>query len=331
MLRRVVLGILLVSSAVSIYADEALLKNKQAQEFIQDMVKNHKFSEKELTGLFKEAEYHQKIIDSMERPYEKKSWDAYKKLFLTQNRIDGGVEFWKKNKHIFQEVEAKYGVPPQIILAILGVETLYGKRQGDYRVLDSLTTLAFNYPKRAQFFSKELREYLILCREQHVSPTKYYGSYAGAIGMPQFMPSSYRYYAVNPDKKGSADLMHDDRDVIYSIANYFVKNGWRRGGEVAEPAEVTSDSYKNLVTNTKKAEYKFTDVLAKGVKPKLSRMQHPSQAGLIELDTSAGNEYWLGYHNFYVITRYNHSPQYAMVVHILSNELRNKKANITRL
>ena len=322
--QRMLLGILLGISAVTSYADEALLQNTEAQEFIQDMVKSHNFSKKELTELFREAQYQKRIIDSMDRPYEKKSWDAYKKIFLTQNRIDGGVEFWKKNKHIFQEVEAKYGVPPQIILAILGVETLYGKRQGSYRVLDSLTTLAFNYPKRSKFFSKELREYLILCREQHVSPTKYYGSYAGAIGMPQFMPSSYRYYAVNPDSEGGADLMNDDKDVIYSIANYFVKNGWKRGGEVAEPAEVTSDSYKNLATNTRTAGYKFTDVLAKGVKPKLSRMRHPNQAGLIELDTGAGNEYWLGYHNFYVITRYNHSPQYALVVHILSNELKDK-------
>lgn len=328
MIRLVVVITLLIGSLL-VHADEALLKNVEAQKFIKTMVDDYKFRKQDLVKLFKEAKYQSKIIDSMDMPYEKKSWDVYKKLFLTQNRLDGGVEFYQRNKAAFQEVEQKYGVPSDVILAILGIETIYGKRQGNYRVLDSLTTLAFNYPKRSQFFLKELREYLLLCREQNVSPTKYYGSYAGAIGMPQFMPSSYRYYAVSPDdSKYGADLMNKDKDVIYSIANYFVKNGWEKGGEVAEPAKVSGNAYKNLATNTKNPEYKFTDVLSKGVRPRLSRMQHPSQAGLIKLDTDTGNEYWLGYHNFYVITRYNHSPQYALVVHILANELSEMRAKV---
>ena len=318
---RLVFVITLLMSPLLAHADAGLLKNAEAQTFINTMVDEYKFSKQDLIKLFREAKYQNKIIDSMDMPYEKKSWDVYKKLFLTKNRLDAGIEFYQRNKQTFQEVEQKYGVPPDIILAILGIETIYGQRQGNYRVLDSLTTLAFNYPKRSQFFIKELREYLLLCREQNVSPTKYYGSYAGAIGMPQFMPSSYRHYAISPDDGNyGADLMNKDKDVIYSIANYFVKNGWQKGGEVAEPAKISGNDYKELATNTRNPEYKFTDVLSKGVRPQLSRMKHPNQAGLIKLDTDTGNEYWLGYHNFYVITRYNHSPQYALVVHILANE-----------
>lgn len=304
------------------FADDALLKNRDAQAFINDMVVNHNFKKQELISLFKEAQYQSKILELMEKPYEKKNWDVYKQLFLTQNRLDSAMEFWNKNKSVLNEVEQKYGVPADIIMAILGVETLYGKRQGDYRVLDSLTTLAFYYPKRSPFFTKELREYLILCREQHVSPLKYYGSYAGAIGMPQFMPSSYRYYAVAADGKSSADLMNKDRDVVYSIANYFVKNGWQKDGEVAEPAIVTGTNFKTINTGAKTASYPFTYILSKGVKPQLSRMKHPPKAGVIELNTASGNEYWLGYHNFYVITRYNTSPQYALVVYLFANKIR---------
>ncbi len=308
-----------------VHADDALLQNTSAQAFIKDMVEHHNFKKQELVSLFKEAKFQSKIISLMDKPYEKKQWDDYKQLFLTQKRIDSGLDFWNENKNTFIEVERKYGVPADIILAILGVETLYGKRQGDYRVLDSLTTLAFNYPKRSEFFTKELKEYLILCREQNVSPTKYYGSYAGAIGMPQFMPSSYRYYAITADSKNGADLMNKNKDVIYSIANYFVKNGWQKGGEVAEPAKITGTNFKKLDTNTKTASYSFADILSKGVKPKISKKQHPQKAGVIELDTKNGNEYWLGYHNFYVITRYNRSPQYALVVYLLASELQDKK------
>lgn len=316
--------ILLVTSCIT-FADDALLKNREARVFIDDMVKNYHFSKQELVSMFKEAKYQGKILELMEKPYEKKSWDTYKQLFLTQNRLDSAIEFWNKNKKVLTEVEQKYGVPADIIMAILGVETLYGKRQGDYRVLDSLTTLAFYYPKRAPFFTKELREYLILCREQHVSPLKYQGSYAGAIGMPQFMPSSYRYYAVTADGKNGADLMTKDTDVVHSIANYFVKNGWQKGGEVAEPAVVSGLDFRKIDTSARSASYPFTYILSKGVRPKISKMQHPAKAGVIELTTDNGNEYWLGYHNFYVITRYNTSPQYALVVYLFANQIREKR------
>lgn len=327
--KRLIASILLVIVSFTTYSDDALLRNKDAQLFIKDMVDNYHFKKQDMIALFKDAKFQPKILELMDKPYEKKSWDVYKELFLTENRLNSALEFWNKNKNILMQAEQKYGVPADIIMAILGVETLYGKHKGDYRVLDSLTTLAFNYPKRAPFFTKELREYLLLCREQHVSPQKYYGSYAGAIGMPQFMPSSYRYYAVTADGKNSADLMNKDIDVVYSIANYFVKNGWQKGGEVAEPAVVNGVGLKQIDTSAKTASYPFTYILSKGVRPKISKMQHPTKAGVIELNTANGNEYWLGYHNFYVITRYNTSPQYALVVHLFANKIREKRIQAT--
>jgi membrane-bound lytic murein transglycosylase B len=310
-------------------ATDDLSNRKEVQSFINDMVSNYKFDKKEITAVLNEAKFQPKIIASMERPYEKKSWDAYRALFLTKTRVESGVDFWRKNQKDLEEAETKYGVPANIIVAIIGVETLYGKHQGNYRVLDALTTLAFNYPKRSKFFTKELKEYFLLCREQNVPFTKYYGSYAGAIGKPQFMPSSYRFYAVDYHGKGQADLMNENKDVIHSVANYFVKNGWKKDKtEVVEPAQVSGDSYKKLSTNTRTPGYQFTEILSSGVKPQISRMKHPSKAGLIELDTKKGSEYWLAYENFYVITRYNRSPQYALVVYLLSQELSesNKKS-----
>ncbi|MDF1757158.1 MAG: lytic murein transglycosylase B [Legionellaceae bacterium] len=321
--KKICLVTLILLHPFVVYAEDALSQWKEVQLFIDDMVENHKFDRKKLTAVLNEAKFQPKIIEAMDRPYEKKSWDAYKGLFLTKNRINEGVSFWHENQKTLTEVEKKYGVPADIIVAIIGVETLYGKHKGKYRVLDSLTTLAFNYPKRSKFFTKELREYLLLCREQNVPATKYYGSYAGAIGIPQFMPSSYRFYAIDSQgKKGQADLMNKNQDVIYSVANYFVKNGWKNTAEVAEIAKVSGDAYKNLSINTRAPGYTFTDILSSGVKPALSRMKHPSKAGLIELETKSGQEYWLAYSNFYVITHYNRSPQYALVVHLLSEKLK---------
>ena len=313
-----------IFSSFLVNAAHAISNWSEVKFFIDDLVENYNFDRNEITNILKEAKFQPKIIESMDRPYEKKKWDVYKSLFLTKKRLDSGVEFWQKNKKDLIAVEKKYGVPADVIVAIIGIETLYGEKQGNYRVLDALTTLAFNYPSRSKFFTKELREYLLLCKDQKVPATKYYGSYAGAIGVPQFMPSSYRYYAIDANGNGQADLMNNNKDVIFSVANYFKKNGWSNNAEVAEPAKITSNAYKKLATNTTKPNYKFTNIISSGVVPKISRMKHPVQAGVIQLETDQGKEYWLGYDNFYVITRYNNSPQYALVVHLLSEQLRNK-------
>lgn len=321
--------ILLVNVSV-VYADTALTQRKDVQLFMDNMVKQHHFDKQQLTAILSEAEFQPKIIESMERPYEKKTWDVYKELFLTPQRVQAGLAFWHENQKNLEQAQKQFGVPANIIVAIIGVETLYGKNQGNYRVLDALTTLAFDYPKRSEFFTKELKEYLLLCREHGVPATKYMGSYAGAMGKPQFMPSSYRFYAVNFDGTGKADLMNEDRDVISSVANYFHRHGWAMNAAVAQPAIVRGARYRQLKTNSKFADYSFKHLVSSGVRPINTLPNHPLKTGVIELMTQQGEEYWLAYPNFYVITRYNSSPQYALVVYLLAQQLGTEWASAQR-
>lgn len=304
------------------YADSDLVHRKDAQQFIRTMVNEHHFNAKQLTAILREAVYQPKIIESMERPYEKKNWDVYKNLFLTDQRVQEGVAFWQANHQALEKAQRQFGVPPDMIVAIIGVETLYGKHQGTYRVLDALTTLAFYYPKRSEFFTKELKEYLLLCREHGVPATQYLGSYAGAMGKPQFMPSSYRFYAVDFTGNGKRDLINDDNDVIGSVANYFHRHGWKANEHVAQMANVSGSQYKRLSMNSKFPDYTFSHLVKAGVKPLQYSPHHPDKAGVIELTTDKGQEYWLAYPNFYVITHYNTSPQYALVVYLLAQQLR---------
>lgn len=306
----------------SSYSDTAFVQRKDVQQFIKSMVKEHQFNAKELTQTLNQVQLQPQIIESMEKPYEKKNWDVYRAIFMTPQRVQGGLNFWAANRATLERAQKRYGVPPEIIIAILGVETLYGERQGDHRVLDALATLAFNYPKRSPFFTKELKEYLLLCREHGVPATQYKGSYAGAIGKPQFMPSSYRYYAVDFSNKGRRDLVNNDADSIGSIANYFHKHGWRLNGGIAQPAKVAGWKAKRIRTNPKTANYNYAQLIAAGIKPITASQYHPGRAGLIELMTDDGKEYWLAYPNFFVITRYNSSPQYALVVYLLSQQLK---------
>ncbi|CEK10038.1 lytic murein transglycosylase B [Legionella hackeliae] len=324
MRRLITLCLALVTFSICdvLQADTAFTQRKDVQRFINNMVQEHGFNKKELTQIMDDVKLQPQIIESMEKPYEKKSWDVYKQLFLTPERVQGGIAFWTANREALEKAEKKYGVPANIIVAILGVETLYGKNQGNYRVIDALSTLAFNYPKRSAFFTKELREYLLLCREHRVSPTEYMGSYAGAIGKPQFMPSSYRYYAVDFSGNAKKDLVNDDEAVIASVANYFHKHGWQMNQGVAQPAKILGSSYKKINTGYKSAAYRWQQLAAAGVKPLTASLHSPSKVGLIELTTQTGAEYWLAYPNFYVITRYNSSPQYAMVVYLLAQQLK---------
>ena len=319
-----------VCSMQTLYADASLLHRKDVRAFVQDLVVHDHFQSKQLRTILAAAQYQPQIIASMDRPYEKKNWDVYQALFLTPERLNSGLVFWKNNQKVLQQVAKQYGVPPEMIVAILGVETLYGKRQGDYRVLDALTTLAFYYPSRAPYFKRELREFLLLCREHHVSPTQYKGSYAGAMGKPQFMPSSYRTYAVDYQGRGRPDLMSKDQDVIISIANYFSKHGWQPKQMVVEPVRVPQQGLKSLVLNSKAPNYSLTQLLHAGVQPKQrNNSVHPHEAGVLELMTDKGPEYWMAYPNFYVITRYNTSPQYALVVYLLAQSLRERHAAMT--
>src|SRR3990167_4236358 len=195
-----------------VFADQSLLHKRAVDLFIQQMVSQEHFDKRQLRAILLNAQFQPKVIESMERPYEKKTWDVYQALFLTQARVDDGIKFWRANGEVLRQAELQYGVPAAMIVAIIGIETLYGKNQGNYRVLDALTTLAFYYPPRSEFFTKELREFLLLCREHQVPATQYLGSYAGAMGKPQFKPSSYRAFALNNSGRRQTDLMHNDHD-----------------------------------------------------------------------------------------------------------------------
>lgn len=320
--------ILLLGSCIA-QADLAFTQRQDVQNFINHMVKDHKFDRKELIAVMSDVQLQPQIIESMDKPFEKKSWDVYKQLFLTPERVQAGMEFWRTNQAALDKAEKQYGVPANIIVAIIGVETLYGKHQGTYRVLDALSTLAFNYPKRSPFFTKELGEYLLLCREHQVPPTQYLGSYAGAMGKPQFMPSSYRNYAAAFSPNTKIDLMNDDNAVIASVANYFHKHGWKWNQGIAQPAQVEGLNYKKINTTYKTAVYRVQQLEAAGIKPLTAAANTPTKVGLIELTTQTGQEFWLAYPNFYVITRYNASPQYAMAVYLFSQQLKSQWAMTT--
>ncbi len=291
------------------------------QEFAGEMASKHGFDQRELTALLKQTEFRDDIIRAITRPAEAKPWYQYRPIFLKPDRIAGGVKFWQENETLLQRIATEYGVPPELIIAIIGVETRYGTHTGRYRILDSLSTLAFGYPKRAKFFRSELEQFLLLTREEQVDPARAMGSYAGAMGMPQFISSSYRSYAVDYDGDGQRDLWHNKADVIASVANYFKRHGWRQGEPITLEVEGGSKLEKYVEAGMKPS-IKVADLLATGLKPKGATKPDPKAlTSLIELDAGGHNEYWLGLHNFYVITRYNHSNLYAMAAYQLSQEI----------
>lgn len=293
----------------------------QVTEFIAEMTRDYGFASEQLVNLFAEVQRKQAILDAISRPAERvKPWKEYRPIFITDKRIALGVDFWQKNQAALEKAEADYGVPAQFIVAIIGVETFYGGNTGSYRVMDALSTLAFDYPARAPFFRKELREFLMLTREEQVDPLSLKGSYAGAMGLPQFMPSSFRAYAVDFDGDGHINIWNNPTDAIGSVASYFQRHGWQAGGQVASRARVSGervdeglteglDPVKN-VGELRAIGWRSDDVLADDV---------PVTA--FRLEGAEGDEYWLGLPNFYVITRYNRSVMYAMAVNQLAELL----------
>ena len=293
-----------------------------AQRFAADMVRKHGFAKADVSAIMGQARYRQEIIDAIRRPYEAKPWYKYRPIFLTEKRIRGGVEFWRKNRALLERAQKVYGVSPQIVTAIIGVETNYGGNLGKHRVIDALSTLGFSYPKRAKFFRKELEQFLLLTREESVDASGVTGSYAGAVGMPQFIPSSYRAYAVDFDGDGRRDLWASTADAIGSVGSYFQRHGWRAGEPVAFAAKVPGAVPKGVPVAGKKPKKPGTNwsrLLAAGVTAD-ERLSPSTRVTLVRLD-APGPEYWLGLKNFYVITRYNHSNLYAMAVYQLSREI----------
>jgi membrane-bound lytic murein transglycosylase B len=294
----------------------------QVQEFVTEMVDKHDFKRAELLEVLGQAERRDDIIELMSRPAEKRlAWYEYRKIFLTPSRIEGGVAFWKQNADILAKAEEAFGVDPQVVVAIIGVETRYGGNTGRHRVLDALATLAFDYPPRSQFFTAELEQFLVLAREEDIDLLSATGSYAGAMGYGQFIPSSYRNFAVDFDANGKRDLWNSPMDIIGSVANYFHVHGWEHGAPVAVRAEVSGDDYQALLELGYEPNTALHALRHDGISP-VSEMPDDLEASLLAFDQEDGPEYWLGFNNFYVITRYNHSPLYAMAVYQLSEEIR---------
>ncbi len=292
-----------------------------AKDFVDDMVKQHGFKREEIMQMLARAERQQSILDAIARPAEKaKPWKDYRKLFVTNDRIVQGVAFWRDHAAALARAERESGVPASIIIAILGVETRYGRNTGNYRVLDALSTLSFDYPPRADFFRGQLAEFFLMAREQKFAPDHILGSYAGAMGFGQFMPSSYRKYAVDFDGDGVIDIINDIDDAIGSVANYLKGYGWQRGAPIAVRAAVQEPLPDGLLRETLEPVTTLRDYKAKGIAPQTA-LPEDTRAALFMLEGDNGNEYWLALNNFYVITRYNRSQLYSMAVLQLSQEI----------
>ncbi len=293
----------------------------EVEGFIDEMVNKHEFRRGDLELLFGHAQLLPKVVKAMSAPVASpRPWYQYRPNFLNSRRIGGGVEFWRDNSEALKQAKGTYGVPEEVVTAIIGVETRYGAVTGSYRLLDSLSTLAFDYPRRADFFRQELENFLLLARNEKMDPLSLRGSYAGAMGIPQFMPGSFLRYAVDFDGDGRRNLWGSDADAIGSVANYLQQYGWQPGGPVAVPASVDGAGYQVVLADGAKPQRTVGELKKLGIAP-LEPVADSQPAALIALENRDGTEYWLVFNNFYVITRYNHSTHYAMAVFQLGREI----------
>lgn len=290
-------------------------------EFVAEMTRDYGFASEQLLALFAQAERKQAILDAISRPAERvKPWKEYRPIFITDSRIAQGVDFWRQNEEALTRAEQVYGVPPQVIVAIIGVETFYGRNTGNYRVIDALSTLGFDYPPRQPFFRQQLKEFLLLAREEQVDPLTLKGSYAGAMGLPQFMPSSFRAYAVDFDDDGHIDIWNNPVDAIGSAASYFKQHGWAAGGPVVARARVSGERVAEGLSPGLDPVKTVAELRELGWTVE-SPVAEDMAVTAFRLEGADGDEYWLGLPNFFVITRYNRSVMYAMAVHQLSEAL----------
>jgi membrane-bound lytic murein transglycosylase B len=319
----VVFGLTAVGLYGSVFADYTAREDVRA--YIHELVAEHGFSEQELLTLFASAERKESIRRAMARPAEKRlKWHEYRAIFLQEPRIRQGLEFWNANAERLTRAESDFGVPPEYVVAIIGVETKYGRVVGSYRVVDALMTLAFDYPEeagrsRADFFRAELTQFLLLAREEGKDPLSLKGSYAGAMGYGQFIPSSYRAYAVDFDADGLRDIWGNEADAIGSVANYFSRHGWRAGEPTVLRVEVDGP-VAALANESLELNHTVGELRALGLV--VDDVDDSAAAALFRMDQEDHAEYWLGLNNFYVITRYNRSRLYALAVHQLAEAIR---------
>jgi membrane-bound lytic murein transglycosylase B len=315
------IGLLIAGCTTSFANDKATPDDLRA--FAERMSDRHGMDADQVMGWLQASKYQQKIIDAITSPAESLPWHRYRGIFVKPGRIKGGARFWRKHAELLERAEARYGIPPEVIVAIIAVETRFGRYSGGHRVIDALRTLAFSYPKRAGFFRSELEAYLLLAEEQGFDPLEPKGSYAGAMGMPQFIASSYRAYAVDFNGNGTTDLWDETADAVGSVANYLAEHGWREGEPVVARATVTGDGWKDYDTSGLKPDTTVGKLRAAGVKLEAD-YPDDSAARLLALDGDDGTEFWVARRNFYVITRYNHSALYSLAVHQLGEAIRER-------
>ena len=296
--------------------------------YMDALASEHGFSKPELEAIFKDAQHQPRIVEAISRPKERTlKWHEYRRIFLQEPRIEQGAAFWRDNEAALEAAQASFQVAPEYVVAIIGVETRFGRIMGSYRVLDALSTLAFDYPPRAKFFRSELTEFLLLVREEGRSVGEFKGSYAGAMGYGQFIPSSYRHYAVDFDGDGARDIWTNTTDAIGSVANYFAQHGWQAAGAVVAQAKVVQPDSVAAVANQGLALSETVGGLRElGVE--VPGVPAAAKAALLRMELADGVEYWVALHNFHVITRYNRSRMYALAVHQLSQAIKARRSEL---
>ena len=295
----------------------------EIEPFVARMAESHGVPALRTRALLEDARILDSVLDAVRRPAERKPWYEYRKIFITEKRIARGAEFWRRHENSLTRAAQRFGVPPEIIVAIIGVESFYGVHRGRIRVIDALATLGFRYPRRSAFFLSELESFVLLSDEERLDARSVKGSYAGAMGIAQFISSSYRNYAIDFDGDGLRDLMQSPEDAIGSIANYLSMHGWLPGAAIAVRAEVEGNAFRAVVEQGMKPHASLASIRAKGVRFATYAAEE-EQGALLEFEVAKGREYWVGLTNFYVITRYNHSRLYALAVFQLAQRIRER-------
>ena len=322
--------------ALSVTALVAMMLPAQAQNvqvdglkpevnaFVTRMTRDHGFDSIELGRMFLQLEANQTIIRAFNAPATARPWSYFRKLYVTSSRIEGGVEFWNEHAELLERASNFYGVPEEIIVSIIGVETIYGRYTGKFRIVDALYTLGFEVPRRSQFFQGQFEHFLLLSRENGFDAESVTGSFAGAMGIPQFMPSSYRQYAVDFDGDGRADLLNSVADAVGSVANYLSRFGWEEGEQIVLPAKVSTKDTEKLERLGTKPSLTVAQLRSRGVEAD-GNVADDVDAGFFILEDEQGPLYFISLKNFYVITRYNRSNNYAMAVYQLSQEIERQR------
>lgn len=321
---------------LAVASEGSYSERDEARALVRELVAEG-LEEKHVTALINSATRQERILEAIAKPAERTlSWGEYRKIFVQDSRIEQGLAFWREHRALLEKAEAQFGVPAEIIIAIIGVETRYGQHKGTWRAIDALATLGFDYPPRADFFRRELKELMLLERDAGIDASTVLGSYAGALGMPQFIPSSYRAYAVDFDGDGKIDLINNVADVVGSVANYFRAHRWQTGLPVAARAQLANTGAASLFSTSYETSLTLGDARTKGATPlscedKAHRycydLPADTRVAALELDGEYGSEFWLTTENFYVITRYNRSRLYAMAVLQLSREIADRMEN----